>query len=108
MDDMFPGAHGKLNIELPEKSQKPQPKQGKDTRSYSNPQAESEPGVVGSVHHPPFPFGWLHLGQPHPQRAAKTVAEEKARKRTQVAESPAPYHEWEREQRDDYPCSRQH
>ena len=69
MDDMFPGAHGKLNIELPEKSQKPQPKQGKDTRSYSNPQAESEPEVVGSVHHP---------------------------------------NEWEREQRDDYPCSRQH
>jgi len=51
MDDMFPGAHGKLNIELPEKSQKPQPKQGKDTRSYSSPQAESEPEVVGSVHH---------------------------------------------------------
>jgi len=64
---MFPGAHGKLNIELPEKSQKPQPKQGKDTRSYSSPQAESEPEVVGSVHHPPFPFGWLHLGQPHPK-----------------------------------------
>jgi len=68
MDDfVFPGIHGSLNIKLPEKSQKPQPKQGKDTRSYSNPQAESEPGVVGSVHHPPFPFGWLHLGQPHPK-----------------------------------------
>jgi len=29
-------------------------------------------------------------------------------KRSQVAESSAPYHEREREQRDDYPCSRQH
>ena len=64
MDDMFPGAHGKLNIELPEKFQ---PERMKVTKKPLNPQAPGEPGVVGSVHHPPFPFGWLRIGQPHPK-----------------------------------------
>ena len=44
----------------------------------------------------------------NPKRAKRIVAEENARKKVQVAESPAPHHEWEREPRDDYPCSRQH
>ena len=106
MDDfVFPGIHGSLNIKLPKKFQ---PERMKVTKKPLNPQAPGEPGVVGSVHHPPFPFGWLHLGQPHPKRAKRIVAEENARKKVQVAESSAPYHEWEREQRDDYPCSRQH
>ena len=65
MDDfVFPGIHGSLNIKLPKKFQ---PERMKVTKNPLNPQAPGEPGVVGSVHHPPFPFGWLHLGQPHPK-----------------------------------------
>ncbi len=84
MDDfVFPGIHGSLNLGEPDfwicdvcgaRNYNVSPAIGcklcggkKVDGHRPNPQAPGEPGVVGSVHHPPFPFGWLRIGQPHPK-----------------------------------------